>query len=123
MKFANIMANGLVLSCDKTNTRNIQTTLHYAPATATSATAALATASASFAGVVRRLARSAATTSAGATDRGPADDVFALSRALLGSGTLPVAHHLHHQVGVHCGGDKQVERQQVVQVAGFPDDP
>ena len=52
----------------RTHARNIQTTLHYAPATATSATAALATASASFAGVVRRLARTAATTSAGATD-------------------------------------------------------
>ena len=104
----------------RTHTRNVQKTLNYAPATAASATAALATASASFAGVVRRLARTAATTSAGATDCGPADDIFAPWRALFGSGTLPVAHHLHHQVGVHCGGQKGLARHRICLVSCEP---
>ena len=36
--------------------------------------------------------------------------VLVVARALLWCGAMIVAHHLHHQVGVHCGGDKGLTR-------------
>ena len=83
-------------------------------------TTALATASATLAVIVGRLARTAATASAGASNGGLAANAWALAGAQLSSGALPVARHLHHQAGVHGSGEESLARHRVCLVGCEP---
>lgn len=109
------MANDLVLCAT-----NSTDPLHCASTTAAGTTTALAAAPVTSAGCIGRVAETAATASPGATDGGLTSGALVVARALLRSGALPVANHLHHQFGVDCGGEKGLARHRVCLVSREP---